>query len=153
MIQQKKSFDQEHFVVSYELLKLLQWLIENEQDTLKKLLHNALNHGLRSELAQAHDMQQEEAEGLQASIVDFFSLLEALMQETLHESEAKNYIQRTMIPAIYHIDSNSCDTTSVALSIAKATAAVEKKTGEDPKDVLCKELLRRWKPSKERSAN
>ena len=26
--------------------------------------------------------------------------------------------------------------------------AIENKTGENPKDVLCKELLKRWKPSK-----
>lgn len=148
-----KPTEHEQFVVSYELLKLLQWLIVNEQHTLKKLLNNALNQGLRAELAQAHDMPQEEATNLQINIVEFFGLLEALMQETLHESNVKNHIQRSMIPAIYHVDSNEYDATSMALSIAKATAAIERKTGENPKEVLCKELLRRWKPVKEAHRN
>jgi len=143
------SFNGEQFVVSYELLKLLEWLIEHEQETLKKLLDNAMQRGLRLELAQAEDPEQEKnIAALQGNIIDFFTLLETLTHETLHEHEIKNNIQRIMIPAIYHIDTTACDSTSVALSIAKATAAVENRTGENPKDVLCKELLRRWKPTK-----
>lgn len=139
----------EHFVVSYELLKVLEWLIDHEQEPLKKLLHQALKKGLRQELAHADDMEKEDSmELLQGNIVDFFTLLEVLTHETIHEHEIKNHIQRTMIPAINHIDTTDCDTTAVALSVAKATAAVENKTGENPKEVLCKEFLKRWKPLK-----
>ena len=145
----RSKLGDEHFVVSYELLKLLQWFIEHEQDTLKTLLAEALNKGFKEELLTVNNPDKEQSiEHLQENIIDFFTLLETLIHETAHEHEAKHHIQQTMIPAIYHIDTNTCDATSVALSVAKATAAVENKTGENPKDVLCKELLRRWKPLK-----
>jgi hypothetical protein len=147
----------EHFVVSYELLKLLQWLLIHEQDALKKLIMSALAQGLKYELSGVPDdaattaMDQanpESIEDLQENILDFFTLLEVILHETMTEQHANTHIQKTMIPAINHIDTSTCDMTSVALSVEKATAAVVNKTGENPKDVLCKELLKRWKPTK-----
>lgn len=146
------DFNDEHFVVSYELLKLLQWLLIHEQDALKKLIVTSLGKGLDYELADTHDgtnqQENESIEELQENIVDFFTLLEMLLHETLTEQNANTQIQKTMIPAINHIDTTACDLTSVALSVEKATAAVRNKTGENPKEVLCKELLKRWKPVK-----
>jgi hypothetical protein len=162
----RSDFNDEHFVVSYELLKLFQWLLVHEQEALKKLVVNALAQGLKYELADSHDVSdcnktitdsatethrehtEEEAEDLQEGMVDFFTLLEMILHETMTEDEATAILQRTMIPSIYHIDTNACDSTSVALSVEKATAAVQNNTGENPKDVLCKELLKRWKPTK-----
>lgn len=146
------DFNDEHFVVSYELLKLLQWLLIHEQDALKKLIVTSLGKGLQYELADTHDdtnqQENESIEELQENIVDFFTLLEMLLHETLTEQNANTHIQKTMIPAINHIDTTACDLNSVALSVEKATAAVRNKTGENPKEVLCKELLKRWKPAK-----
>lgn len=162
----RSDFNDEHFVVSYELLKLLQWLLVHEQEALKKLVVKALGQGLRYELEDTHnesecaptatdqlteihrEHSEQEAENLQEGMVDFFTLLEMILHETLTEDEATSLLQRTMIPSIYHIDTNACDSTSVALSVEKATAAVQNNTGENPKDVLCKELLKRWKPTK-----
>lgn len=144
----RSNFNDEQFVVSYELLKLLQWLVVNEQESLKKLLNTALGQGLKYELNNQRKHNKEDNLYLQESIIDFFTLMETLLHETAYEHAATNQLQRTMIPAIYHIDTTECDAASVAHSVAKATAAVENKTGENPKEVLCKELLRRWKPSK-----
>lgn len=151
----RSDFNDEHFVVSYELLKLFQWLLIHEQDAVKKLIVHALGQGLKYELAGTHDdtstaMDQDNSETLEAlqeNIVDFFTLLEIILHESLTEQQANMHIQ-TMIPAINHIDINECDFNSVALSVEKATAAVRNKTGENPKEVLCKELLKRWKPAK-----
>lgn len=150
----RSNLNEEHFVVSAELLKLLQWLVTYEQESLKKLLVSALNQGLKYELDdQIESSKEQDSQDLQESIVDFFTLLEMLLHETTHEHAATSQLQRSMIPAIYHIDTTECDEASVAQSVAKATDAVRNKTGENPKEVLCKELLRRWKPLKKAFAN
>jgi len=147
---QRSHADQEHFVISYELLKLLQWLIEHEQEPLKKLLKQSLNRKSKQGTATAAT-QQIPADHLQINIIHFFSLLETLIHEIEQENEIRHVSHATRIPAIHHIDTNICDSESVALSIAKATDAAENQTGENLKDVLCKELLRRWKPEKKPS--
>jgi len=133
-------FDDNQFVISYELLNLLQWLIDNEQETLKKMVLRANMNAQRQVDHRSDDIQQ--------TVIDFFSLLDALLIETEQEYEVQTALQRVMIPAIDHIDTSMCDSNALALSVAKATQALENKTGENPKDVLCKELLKRWKPSK-----
>lgn len=133
-------FDDNQFVISYELLNLLQWLIENEQENLKKMVIRAQSNGQRSLEHCSDDIQQ--------TVIDFFSLLDALLIEAEEEQQVQSAFQRVMIPAINHIDTSLCDSNAVAMSVAKATQALENKTGENPKEVLCKELLKRWKPNK-----
>ena len=142
--------DNNQFVVSYELLQLLQWLIDYEQESIKKLITRSLHNGLQNQLnSPLRDLRNpHNIEELQQNVVDFFALFEAMMLEIVNEDEVTNVLQRTMLPAIDHIDSSMCDNNTVAVSIAKARSAMENKTGENPKDVLCKELLKRWKPSK-----
>ncbi len=142
--------DTQQFVVSFQLLQLLRWLFEHEQETLKKVVNRALKNGLDEMLFQPAGRCESEDE-LQQSIVEFFSLLETLLYESLHEDETKKLKERILIPAVDHIDAAVCDDTLVALSVAKAASAIESNPYEDPKEVLCKELLKRWKPSKKLS--
>lgn len=140
--------DNNQFVVSYELLQLFRWLLENEQDTLKKLIARSLQNGLNERLCSSQSCEPEIQEDLQQSIVDFFAVFDTLLYDAVNESEVKRVLQRNMIPAIDHIDSTMCDNSVLALSIAKATSTCENNPSEDPKDILCKELLKRWKPAK-----
>lgn len=146
----QRSSDNSYFVVSYELIVLFSWLIEHEQETLKKLIARALRHGLATELhavKSSEDLSHINQEELQQQVIDFFSLLETLIYETSSENEVSEILQRAMIPAIKQIDTHQCDTQTMALSIEKATqAAADHK--KNPKEVLCRELLRRWKPLK-----
>ncbi len=146
-------FDNNQFVVSYELLLLLRWLLDHEHESLKKLITKSLRNGLNNHLKEtAPDLNDEAtAAELQQNIIDFFVLIEALMLESVNEDMIKTTLQRTLIPAIDHIDSQLCDMDSVAMSIAKATSALHNNSGKNPKDVLCKELLKRWKPAKKLS--
>ena len=140
------------FVVSRELLKLFQWLFDHEQETLKKLITKAMSNGLQAELYQ-NSVQQESSEELQQTIIDFFALLETLVLESLHEREVANVINRSLIPAIDQVDTAACDNAILAMSVAKATATHGKHSAEDLKKILCKELLKRWKPTKKPSIN
>lgn len=140
------------FIVSRELLRLFQWLFDYEQETLKKLIIKAMKNGLQAELHQ-NSVQPENNEELQQTIIDFFALLETLVLESLHEREVNNVVNRSLIPAIDRIDTAACDNATLAMSVAKATAAHGKHSAEDLKKILCKELLKRWKPAKKPSIN
>jgi hypothetical protein len=138
--------DNSQFVVSHELLQLFKWLFEHEQEALKKIVGRALRNGLHETLVYAPDY--ESPEELQQSVVDFFALLETLLYELINEAEVKKVIQRDLIPALDHIDLTACDDATVAMSAAKVTSMLEEDPLKDPKVALCKELLKRWKPSK-----
>lgn len=150
---QQGPFDGYHFVISHELLKLLEWLMDHEQESLGKLVkrivhQDAFIHAQIDPHAQEEDLQQ--------SIVDFFAMLDSLVNESLHNEEAETIIQRLRLPALDNLDTRLYDAATVATSIEKATQAAVKaekshklsKKVATPKDVLCKELLRRWKPHK-----
>ncbi len=142
--------DDSQFVVSFELLCLLQWLFENEQETMKKLINKAFSNGLFEKLHRRERKCQEE---LQQSVLDFFSLLETLLYELLSEDEVKKIVQRNLMPSIDKIDSILYNDSNLAASVAKATAAYENNPKQNPNDILCKELLKHWKPSKKIALN
>ncbi len=142
--------DNNQFVVSYELLQLFKWLFDHEQEALKKLVSKALRNGLHETLAYQTE-GFENPEELQQNVVDFFALLDTLLYELIHETETKKVIQRALIPALDQIDSKVCDDVTVAVTAAKVTSQLEDNPLQDPKTALCKELLKRWKPSKKLS--
>lgn len=135
------------FVLSYELLYLLRWLVEHDAEKLKKIVTKALASGLAEEIQRAREVQHEEQnEDVQYNILEFFSLLEALITETMNEQAVERALQKNLMPAIDQIDSTICDDATVRSSIEKATAKFGHNSKESPKDVLFKELLKRWKP-------
>lgn len=143
------SFDNEiqHFAVSFQVLILLKWLFEYEPEAIKKIISRSLKNGLDEVLFMPAERVASD-EDLQYCIVEFFSLLEALLYEIVHEDEAKKLKGRVLIPAIDRIDGAACDHALVDISIAKAASAVKSNPYEDPKEALCRELLKRWKPTK-----
>lgn len=141
--------DNGQFVVSYELLKLLQWLAECDQEGIKKLITKALQNGLKEELMYIHTMRvTQDQEELQCHIVHFFELLEHILLETSQEQNLKSTLERLKIPAIDHIDTMICDSDIMAATVAKTTSVLEMHPEKNSKELLCKELLRQWKPSK-----
>ena len=136
--------------VSYELLILLQWLLEHEQETMKKVVSKALAHGLQERLDQhmtQRERQQAAAE-LQGGIIDFFLMLESSLHRTMNEDHTKEVIQRNLLPALKQMDARTYSIGALENSIAKAEAAFLSKHATSPKEILCKELLKRWKPHK-----
>jgi hypothetical protein len=143
-----------HFVLSLELLNLLKWLLEHEPSALKKIITTALRNGLQDTINKKDTLTTHcSSEELQHHVVEFFSLLEALLLESLYEDETEQALQRTLIPAIKYIDAQTCDQLSIASSIAKATASYGAKSQKNLKEILCKELLKRWKPEKKVSCH
>lgn len=143
--------DNNHFVVSYELLQLLEWLMHQEQDALKKIVERAFNHGFVPQTL--HKDHEHESDHIKQNVVDFFTLLEILMSETMQEKEAQTVVAHNLLPALDHIDSRQYDPESIAASIAKAQGALRRKTTKNAHDILYKELLKRWRPAKNSALN
>ncbi len=143
------------FVVSYELLALLQWIIEHEDDALCTLASKALASGLKEEMQKRHPLNNEQAlEEAQEAIIDFFGLFEGHLLEAMHEQSVKQAIEKNLMPAIDQIDTAICDDATVRASVEQATYVVENDSSKErAKEVLCKELLKQWKPSKNQVMN
>jgi hypothetical protein len=140
------------FVISYELLHLLQWIVEHGSHELKQLVGKALAAGLRERMHHA-DADMHIAEEMQDSIVDFFSLLEGLLIETVNEQAMLKAHEKNLMPALEHIDSTVCDTATVRSSLEKATTKMTKNPNANAQQLLFEELLKRWKPNKKAMMN
>ncbi len=142
-----KSSDQ--LVLSYELLQLLEWLMEHETDSLKRIIKRALGKGLNKELKRRPESY--ESHELQGNIIDFLELLEVLLVESGHELNVDSIVRKDLLPAIDHIDTSDFGSGLVESSAAIATTKKEKNPQENAQELLFKELLKRWKPKKKLS--
>jgi hypothetical protein len=147
--------DNNQLTLSYELLVLLQWLIEYEPEKLKELITSAFDNGLEDDLKKVKNQSSgyDSSENVQNSIVDFFGLLEILLHEIYNERATKRVMEKKLMPAIDHIDTTECDTQTVQDSIEKATSKFEQEPNKNPQELLFKELLRSWKPNKKTVSN
>lgn len=142
------------FVLSYELLCLFRWLAEHDIDKLQKIISAAVASGLHEDIKKVRSSQNNNLalEEMQGGIIDFFSLLESLLLDAIKDTVTKQARQKKIMPAIDHIDSTICDDETVQFSLEKAMAKDGAST-EQTKEVLFKELLKRWKPHKKNLFN
>jgi len=146
---------EDHYVISYELICLLKWLIEKDRDKLKKIVSKALSCGLKDKIKNKNALQEEEyaLEDIQDTILEFFGTLESVILESLTEQTTRKAIENNLMPTVDKIDSTICDDATVRFSIEKATSKIEKNPQEDANDRLYEELLKQWKPNKKNILN
>jgi len=151
-----KELDTNHTqcTLSFELLKLMQWWITQEPGILKKMITNSLENGLRDYLKAHNDMDAfKEQAALHHNIVDFFSCIETLLNQSLEEHKAHDALQRQLIPDAHNIDGISLRGPTIKESLAHATQQYLQKQDQSPRQLLFKEVLKRWKPSKKTSVH
>ncbi len=139
----------EQLTLSYELLYLLQWLIEHEQETLKVLIQEAVRHQRNATYLQKEHVYVAHDEELQQNIVDFFELMDVLLYETLEEESIHKAVQMNLMPSLNHIDSAACDTDTIQSSVDEVTAHLDAHPEQNAKDTLYKELLKQWEPDEQ----
>ncbi len=142
-------------LLTYELLFLLQWLIEHESEALKKIIVRALKNGFNDPDFRNHEMVEMHISdpNIHQCIVDFLGLLDALLIESTAELSVQKNVERNLIPALNHIDSTVCDDETVQGSLKKATSLIHHHPEQNPQEILLKELLKRWKPDKKLQMN
>lgn len=142
---------QDQFVISYELLVLLRWLIEHDADKIKKIIGKSLAAGMHEKMMQAkHTFDMTSTPDAHYNIIEFFNVLEVIMAEALDEHVVKGVMEKNLMPAIDHIDTAECDDATVRLSIERTASKLKKHPQANAQDLLFKELLKRWKPSKKK---
>ncbi|MFI5333302.1 MAG: hypothetical protein ACHQVS_04340 [Candidatus Babeliales bacterium] len=143
------------FVISYELLALLQWLVEHDAERLKKIIARALQNGLKKDIQnfKVYAADAQSNEDIQHNIVEFFGLLEALLVETMNEHAMQDAVEKNLMPAIDQLDSTICDDATIRSSVEKATLKLDKSPQDNPQEVLFKEILKRWKPQNKKVLN
>lgn len=104
-----QNHDSNQMNISYELLMLLQWMLEHEQEAIKKLINKSLHTGLQQQLEAVTSQRerQQAAVELQDSIIDFFMLLETQIHDLMNEDHTQEVIQRNMLPALKQVDART----------------------------------------------
>lgn len=146
----KINTESTQLTVSYELLLLLNWIIVHEKDRFKKIIHKSLKTGLLVELEKTNRTNVSNdilINRLQGNVADFFNLLELLLHDAVSESLEKTACQKKLMDTIDHIDAAVCDTETVRSSIQEISAVLNENPAANAKELLLKEVLKRWKPS------
>jgi hypothetical protein len=141
-------FEEYNIIVSAELLRLLQWILEQEQDLLKSLIKKALHdpHSLREHSTFAPTTNED----MKEQITQFFAVLDALIQEVNQEEAAQQDFNHLLVPAIHHVDVSQCNQETIAKSINKLSASSGVKTSPEAKEIFCRALLRNWTPQSDK---
>lgn len=135
------------FVITYELLALIVWIIEHEDRLLEKLVKKAFASGLKDAIKKNEQIDDTQLlEEAQQAIIDFFGILESHMLDALHQQSIKRALEKNLFPSIDKIDTSTCDDIMVRTSIEKAIN-IPNASQETAKETLYKELLKQWKPN------
>lgn len=137
-------------LLTYELLFLLQWIMEHESDALKKIIVRALKNGFDDPDYRSNEVIEMNISDptIQECIVDFLGLMDSLLLEATTELDMQKNAELSLIPALKHIDSTMCDEEVVQSSLKKTNAQLHSNSKQNAQEILLKELLRRWKPDK-----
>ena len=136
-------------IVSAELLYLLQWLVENEQESLKEIIKKALKKNLKKEISNLKNTKNIEiSPDLHNSIIDFVGLMEILLAEAIDEEKEKKTFHNKLKNTAEYIDSTICDEEIVQYSLEETSSQMEQNPNQNPKDILFKEILKNWEPTK-----
>jgi hypothetical protein len=138
------------FVLSFELLTLLAWLIEHDADKLQKIVDKALTSGLAQKLRRSDPREQTEeiTEQARYNIIEFFGLLETVLSTAFHKNTFKCVTEKNLLPALDHIDSTICDRETIRDSLEKTATKLQNHPSDNPEKILFEEILRSWKPGK-----
>ena len=109
----------EQFIISYELLHMLHWLIKFEHEALSKLVSKSFIKGIE-EKAKNSDMcsQVQLSEEIQHSIVDFFGFIEKEIAN-LSDQESTKLMNKDIMETLDHIDTKQLDYTTIKSIITK----------------------------------
>ena len=135
------------FALSYELLHLLRWLGHHDTDKLKKIVSKAVAHGLHDDIQRGNSqINQNVLEEMHHGIIDFFELLDNILADTINEHVEKKAREKNLLPTLDHFDASLLDHETVRSSIENTTRKLDTHPHINAKELLCKELLKKWKP-------
>jgi hypothetical protein len=135
------------FALSYELLHLLKWLEQHDIEKLEKIISKAVSQGLHEEMQRTrthsnHNILEEMHHG----IIDFFEIMDTLLHNAIHKHIEKKAKEKNLLPTLDHFDASLLDHEIMRTSIENTTKQLDAHPHINPKEQLCKELLKQWNP-------
>ena len=144
----------EQFAISYEILCLLRWLVENESEKFKKMITRASRRGLKAKINNIQHITEKEAlEDAHENMIAFFSTLEAMLEDTLYEETTKTAFTYHVFPALANIDAQACGNNLIRDSLEKIDRKHQGGSRQQLQEILLQEILQQWKPSKRTDVN
>jgi hypothetical protein len=146
------------FTISHEVIAFLRWLIVHHPDELKSLAKKSLHDGFWAHITKydttsADDQDIEKDKDTQATLLDFFGMIEILLLEAIEEYMAKQAKQTQLQPTLDQIDTAFCDTITVKSSLEHVTKTYAADSNISARELLFRELLKQWRPHKSQLLN
>ncbi|HLW73057.1 MAG TPA: hypothetical protein VKR54_03330 [Candidatus Babeliales bacterium] len=140
------------FALSYELLHLLKWLGQHDTDKLKKIISKAVAHGLHDNIQKTISLSDHNIlEEMHHGIIDFFEILDTLLANAINDHVEQKAREKNLLPTIDHFDSSLLDDETLRCSVENTTKKLDLDPHMNPKEQLCKEFLKKWKPLNKQS--
>lgn len=147
---QKTFLDSDdQFIVSYELLYILQWLMIYEKDALAELIFKACKQGSDNLMFDVIAQGSEEQQELSHSVIDFFSFLEEEVEKFAQNSSIEHIMEHNLLQTLDHIDPKRFDPALIKATMMTTAEKINPAKNHMAKDYFLKELLRKWQPKKE----
>jgi predicted P-loop ATPase len=145
-------FEDDQFVISYELLHVLHWLLKYEEAEMSRLITQAFIKGCEDKIHQQDVYAKiQHSDELQNSVVNFFSFLEEHIAAISNSENNRKIMDQNIIKALDHIDPKRFDYETIKSTVLATAEKINPKSKKNPKDLFLKELLRQWNPKKEKS--
>jgi len=142
----------DQLVISYELLHVLYWLLKYEEVELSKLINKSFIKGIK-ENANKHDAlwELQLSDEVHNSIINFFTFMEQEIAD-IAEEETTKLMNKDMIKDLDHFDPKQVDYSTVKKTISRnANKLHASRYSQTTRTDFLKDLLRQWKPQKEKS--
>lgn len=142
----------EQFVISYELLYVLHWLLKYEKTELSNLITQAFVKGYEEKLKE-QDMYSkiQYSDDMQHSIVNFFNFLEHQIAAMNDTQTHKTVLHHNIIKTLDQIDPMRFDYDTIKSTVMATADKMKPKNQDDAKNLFLKELLKQWNPKKEKN--
>lgn len=142
------------FALSYELLHLLKWLGQHDTEKLKKIIFKAVANGLHDNIQKTTALPDPNTlEDMHHGIIDFFEVLDTMLNDAINEHVEQKAREKNLLPTIDHFDSSLLDTQTMRSSVENTTKKLDLNPHMNPKEQLCKEFLKKWKPLNKQNIN
>jgi hypothetical protein len=144
---------QEQFVISYELLHLLAWLLKYQEAELSQIIVQACIKGYEEKLKQQTVYDQiQNSEDVQHIMVKFFNFLEHNIANISTMEQDKKLVNQDLIKTLDQIDPECFDYDTIKSTVLATADKITPHGDDDAKNLFLKELLRQWDPTKQNQA-
>ena len=145
---------EEQFMISYELLYALHWLLKHEENELSKLIMQAYLKGYQEKLIKQEMYDEvEQPEEVVNSVVEFFNFLDHHVAMVNSTQKDKKIADHAIIKTLDKIDPERFDYETIQSTVLATADKIKPKNQNDAKNFFLKELLKQWNPKKEKNKN